>query len=146
MRAVVSRVTSARVDIEGKTVAAIEKGFLVLAGVSRGDTEADAVRIADRICGLRVFEDGGGKMNLSPDQAGASVLLVPNFTLYGDCFSSRRPGFTEAAKGDHAKALFHRLTEACRAGGLPVFTGVFGADMAVFSINDGPVTLILSTD
>lgn len=145
MRAVVTRVDSAAVAVEGNTIAQIGKGFLVLLGVSVLDTEAQADKIADRICGLRVFEDENGKMNLAPDKVGAEMLIVSQFTLYADC-SSRRPGFTQAAGGSIAEPLYMRCAQQCRARGFKVECGVFGADMKVSSVNDGPVTLFLDTD
>ncbi|MEA4896283.1 MAG: D-aminoacyl-tRNA deacylase [Oscillospiraceae bacterium] len=145
MRAVVTRVKSASVTVDGGTVGEIGKGFLVLLGVSVGDTEAEADKIADRICGLRVFEDENGKMNLSPDKAGAEMLIVSQFTLYADC-SSRRPGFTRAAGGAIAEPLYERCVALVRERGFKVECGVFGAEMLVSSVNDGPVTLLLDTD
>lgn len=145
MRAVVTRVKSAAVTIDGKTAGEIGTGFLVLLGVSVTDTEAEADKIADRICGLRVFEDENGKMNLAPDKVGAAFLIVSQFTLYADC-SSRRPGFTKAAGGSVAEPLYERCMQKCRDRGFTVEHGVFGADMQVASINDGPVTLLLDTD
>ena len=145
VRAVVTRVKSAAVDIAGKRVGEIGQGFLVLLGVSVSDTEAQADKIADRICGLRVFEDEDGKMNLAPDKVGASLLIVSQFTLYADC-SSRRPGFTQAAGGAIAEPLYEHCMEKCRERGFHVEHGVFGADMQVSSVNDGPVTLLLDTD
>ena len=145
MRAVVTRVHSASVTIGGERVAEIEKGFLVLLGVHVSDAEAQAEKIADKLCGLRVFEDENGKMNVSPADAGAEMLIVSQFTLYGDC-RSRRPGFTAAARPDTAVPLYERVIAGCRERGFHVETGVFGADMLVESVNDGPVTLILDTD
>jgi len=145
MRAVVTRVKNASVTVGGETVGQIEKGFLVLLGVSVSDTEAQADKIADRLCGLRVFEDENGKMNLAPDQAGAQMLIVSQFTLYADC-SSRRPGFTKAAGGKAAEPLYERCVAKVREKGFTVERGVFGAEMLVSSVNDGPVTLILDTD
>lgn len=145
MRAVLTRVSSAAVEIDGKTVGSIGRGFLVLLGVHTTDTEAEAIKIADRICGMRVFEDGSGKMNVSPADAGAEILLVSQFTLYGNC-RQRRPGFTEAARPETAVPLYEKCISECRARGFHVETGVFGADMQVSSVNDGPVTLILDTD
>ena len=145
MRAVVTRVKNAAVDISGERVGEIGQGFLVLLGVSVTDTEKEADKIADRICGLRVFEDENGKMNLAPDKIGAALLIVSQFTLYADC-SSRRPGFTRAAGGPVAEPLYERVRAQCRARGFRVEHGVFGADMQVSSVNDGPVTLILDTD
>ena len=145
MRAIVTRVRSASVSIDGERTAAIGKGFLVLLGVHVSDGEAQAEKIADRICGLRVFEDDNGKMNVSPADAGAEMLIVSQFTLYADC-RSRRPGFTAAARPDTAVPLYEKCVAICRERGFHVETGVFGADMQVESINDGPVTLILDTD
>ncbi|NLF35358.1 MAG: D-tyrosyl-tRNA(Tyr) deacylase [Clostridiales bacterium] len=145
MRAVVTRVSSASVTIDGAVHGAIERGFLVLLGVGRGDTEAQAVKLADKVCGLRVFEDENGKMNLNLAAAGGGLLVVSQFTLYGDC-RQRRPGFTGAAPPDVAVSLYERFMAECAARGFPVERGVFGADMAVASVNDGPVTLLLDTD
>ncbi len=145
MRAIVTRVRSASVSIDGTRTAAIGKGFLVLLGVHVSDGEAQAEKIADRICGLRVFEDDNGKMNVSPANAGAEMLIVSQFTLYADC-RSRRPGFTAAARPDTAVPLYEKCVAICRERGFHVETGIFGADMQVESINDGPVTLILDTD
>ena len=140
MRAVVTRVSSASVDIAGKTVGEIGRGFLVLLGIAPTDTEAQADKLADKICGLRVFEDAAGKMNLNLETAGGSLLVVSQFTLYADT-KSRRPGFTGAAKPDIAIPLYERFMAACRERGFAVEHGEFGADMAVASVNDGPVTL-----
>lgn len=145
MRAVVTRVCNASVVVDGETVGQIGKGFLVLLGVSVNDTPTEADKIADKLCGLRVFEDENGKMNLSPDKAGAQMLIVSQFTLYADC-SSRRPGFTKAAGGAVAQPLYERCVAQCRERGFVVECGVFGADMKVSSVNDGPVTLLLDTD
>ncbi len=145
MRAVVTRVKSASVTVAGETVGKIDKGFLVLLGVSVSDTTAEADKIADRLCGLRVFEDENGKMNLSPDKVGAEMLIVSQFTLYADC-ASRRPGFTKAAGGAIAEPLYERCVAQVREKGFHVECGVFGAEMLVTSVNDGPVTLLLDTD
>lgn len=144
MRAVVTRVISASVKIDGKEVAAIDKGFLVLLGVHRDDTKEQAIKIADKICGLRVFEDENGKMNIGPTDAGAKLLIVSQFTLYADC-SSRRPGFTDAARPEISEPLYELVVSECRKRGFEVGTGQFGADMKVESINDGPVTILLDT-
>ena len=141
MRAVVTRVSSASVAIDGNTVGAIEKGHLVLLGVGPSDTEAVADKLAEKICNLRVFEDENGKMNLNLEQVGGSLLVVSQFTLYADT-SSRRPGFTGAAKPDLAVPLYERFMETCRARGFRVEHGEFGADMQVASVNDGPVTIL----
>jgi len=145
MRAVLTRVRSASVTIDGEVVGSIGKGLLVLLGVHRSDGETQAIKIADKICGLRIFEDENGKMNISPEQAGAELLIVSQFTLYGDC-RSRRPGFTEAARPETAVPLYELCIAKCRERGFRVETGRFGADMLVASENDGPVTLILDTD
>lgn len=142
MRAVVTRVNSASVTIDEKVKGAIGKGFLVLLGVHRDDTQDQAKKIADKICGLRVFEDENGKMNISPKDAGAELLIVSQFTLYADC-SSRRPGFTDAARPEISKPLYELVVEECKNRGFVVQTGEFGADMKVESVNDGPVTIIL---
>ena len=145
MRAVVTRVSSASVSIDGKTVGEIGQGFLVLLGIAPTDTEAQADRLADKVCGLRVFEDEAGKMNLNLETVGGSLLVVSQFTLYADV-KSRRPGFTGAAKPDVAIPLYERFMESCRARGFPVEHGEFGAEMAVSSVNDGPVTIWFDTD
>lgn len=144
MRAVLTRVSGASVSVDGAVIGAIGKGFLVLLGVHVNDMEADADRIADRICGLRVFEDADGKMNVSPADAGAEILIVSQFTLYADT-RSRRPGFTQAARPDTAVPLYERVVAQCRDRGFHVETGEFGADMQVASVNDGPVTIIFET-
>ena len=144
MRAVLTRVSSASVAVDGAVVGQIGKGFLVLLGVHVSDTAADAERIADRICGLRVFEDADGKMNVGPADAGAELLIISQFTLYADT-RSRRPGFTAAARPDVAVPLYERVIALCREKGFHVETGEFGADMQVASVNDVPVTIILET-
>ncbi|MBR6294603.1 MAG: D-tyrosyl-tRNA(Tyr) deacylase [Lachnospiraceae bacterium] len=145
MRAVLTRVKSASVTIDGKMVGQIGKGFLILLGVHVSDTEEAARRIADKICGLRIFEDENGKMNINPADAGAELLIVSQFTLFADC-SKRRPGFTEAARPELAVPLYELVISECRSRGFKVETGEFGADMQVASVNDGPVTIILDTD
>ena len=145
MRAVVTRVQEARVEIDGVTKGRISKGFLVLLGVHVNDMEDTARYIADRICGLRVFDDGTGKMNVSPKDAGAELLIVSQFTLYAD-ISSRRPGFTEAARPEKAIPLYELVIRECRERGFKVETGEFGADMQVYSVNDGPVTIIMEKE
>ena len=145
MRAVVTRVRSASVAIDGEVKSAIGKGFLVLLGVRTDDTEAEARKIADKICGLRVFEDENGKMNVNPRDAGAELLIVSQFTLYADA-KSRRPGFTRAARPETAVPLYEMVISECRERGFTVGTGEFGAEMLVESVNDGPVTIILDTE
>ena len=144
MRAVLTRVDSASVTIDGKVNGAIGKGFLVLLGVHVDDTEAEAKKIADKICGLRIFEDEAGKMNVNPADAGAEILIISQFTLFADC-RSRRPGFTEAARPEKAIPLYEMVIELCRERGFKVETGIFGAEMKVESINDGPVTILFDT-
>ena len=144
MRAVLTRVRSASVTIDGAVKGRIGKGFLVLLGVHVDDTEAEAARIADRICGLRVFEDEAGKMNVGPADAGAEILIISQFTLYADT-KSRRPGFTAAARPETAIPLYEKVIALCRERGFHVETGEFGADMQVASVNDGPVTIIFDT-
>ena len=144
MRAVVTRVRSASVEIGGEVKGRIGKGFLVLLGVSTEDTQAEAKKIADKICGLRVFEDEAGKMNVNPKDAGAGLLIISQFTLFADC-KSRRPGFSKAARPEKAIPLYEKVIAECRSRGFEVGTGEFGAEMKVESINDGPVTIILDT-
>ena len=145
MRAVVTRVKNARVEIDGKVNGAIDQGFLVLLGVGVNDTEAQAVKMADKICGLRIFEDENEKMNLNLEAVGGSLLIISQFTLYADA-KSRRPGFTGAARPETAIPLYEKVMAECRQRGFRVEHGEFGADMQVFSQNDGPVTILLDTD
>ena len=145
MRAVVTRVKNASVTIDGKVNGEIGQGFLVLLGVAPGDTEAQAVKMADKVCGLRIFEDENEKMNLNLATVGGELLVVSQFTLYADT-KSRRPGFTGAAKPDLAIPLYEEFLRQCAALGFPPQHGEFGADMAVASVNDGPVTILLDTD
>jgi len=145
MRAVVTRVSSASVEIGGVVTGEIEKGFLVLLGIKEGDTEADAEKLASKVCNLRVFADAGGKMNLDLETAGGSLLVISQFTLYADC-KSRRPGFTAAARPDTAIPLYELFITVCRSAGFKVETGEFGAMMNVSSVNDGPVTILLDTE
>ena len=146
MKAVVTRVDSARVTRTGtgEVLGEIGKGFLVLLGVHVDDTEKEAAKIADRICGLRVFDDENGKMNIRPADAGADILIVSQFTLWADC-RSRRPGFTAAARPETAVPLYERVIALCRDTGFHVETGEFGADMLVESVNNGPITILLDT-
>ena len=145
MRAVVTRVREASVTIEGRVNGAIGQGFLVLLGMGPNDTEAVCDKLAEKICNLRVFEDENGRMNRSLEQVGGSLLVVSQFTLYADT-SSRRPGFTGAAKPDLAIPLYERFLQRCRDRGFEVRHGEFGADMQVASVNDGPVTILFDTD
>ena len=136
------RVKNARVEIDGAVSGAIDKGYLVLLGVGPDDTEAIADKMADKICGMRIFEDENEKMNLNLASVGGALLVVSQFTLYADT-SSRRPGFSHAAKPDLAIPLYERFMAQCRDKGFRVEHGEFGADMQVFSQNDGPVTILL---
>lgn len=144
MRAVLTRVKSASVEIDGQITGQIGQGFLILLGVHQEDTEAEAARIADKICGLRIFEDENGKMNVNPADAGAELLIISQFTLFADC-KSRRPGFSKAARPETAVPLYEMVIRLCREKGFHVETGTFAADMQVASVNDGPVTIILDT-
>ncbi|MFZ2362306.1 MAG: D-aminoacyl-tRNA deacylase [Anaerolineae bacterium] len=145
MRAVVQRVSEASVAVDGQAVGAIERGLLVLLGVTHSDGEAEAAALARKIAGLRIFEDAAGKFNLALNDVGGAVLVVSQFTLYGDARKGRRPSFTDAARPEQAESLIQRFVELLRGEGLPVQTGVFGAIMAVHLVNDGPVTLWLDT-
>ena len=145
MKAVVTRVKRASVTIDGQVNGQIGTGFLVLLGVGPNDTEETAVKLAEKICNLRVFEDENGKMNRNLEQVGGSLLVVSQFTLYADT-SSRRPGFSGAAKPDLAIPLYERFMAHCRERGFAVEHGEFGADMQVDSLNDGPVTILFDTE
>jgi D-aminoacyl-tRNA deacylase len=140
VRALVQRVSEASVAVDGEEISRIGSGLLVLLGVRRGDTEAEADRIAAKLLALRVFEDADGKMNLNVGDAGGEILCVSQFTLYGDTRKGNRPGFTEAAPPEEAEPLYERVRGALDAQG-----GVFGARMAVALTNDGPVTLLIET-
>ena len=146
MRAVVTRVKSASVSIGGEVVGKIGRGFLILLGVGPEDGEAQCRRMAEKALGLRVFEDENGKMNLGLEQIGGEVLVVSQFTLYGNCRKGRRPSFVGAAGPELGNAMYERFLALCEEAGFPPQHGRFGADMQVESINDGPVTLILDTD
>lgn len=146
MRAVVTRVKSASVEIDGKIVGKTDGGFLVLLGVKTGDTEVECEKLISKICQLRVFEDEDGKMNRSLADVGGSMLVISQFTLYADCKKGNRPSFIAAARPDTAIPLYEMFIEGCRDRGFHVETGEFGADMQVASVNDGPVTIIYDTD
>ncbi|BCX88759.1 D-aminoacyl-tRNA deacylase [Methylomarinovum tepidoasis] len=143
MIAVLQRVTEARVTVAGETVGKIGPGLLVLVAVEKGDAEAQAERMAERLLGYRVFADAEGKMNLSLTDTGGGLLLVPQFTLAADTRKGTRPSFTPAADPQTGRRLFERLVQTCRRRHRPVATGRFGADMQVALVNDGPVTFIL---
>ena len=145
MRAVVQRVSQARVDVGGDTVGAIEGGLLVLLGVQAADTERNADYLAAKIVGLRIFNDAQGKMNLDLQQVRGGVLVVSQFTLYGDARKGRRPSFVQAAPPEQAEHLYEYFLEAAARHAVPVAHGVFGAHMQVHLVNDGPVTLLLDS-
>jgi len=143
MKAVIQRVTSASVTVEGKTVGAIGHGILVLLGVEKGDAEAQADWLAEKIASLRIFSDSEGKMNLGIGETNGSLLVVSQFTLAGNCAKGKRPSFDTAAPPEEGKRLYEYFVQAARQTGLPVETGIFQADMQVSLVNDGPVTFIL---
>ena len=145
MRAVLTRVKHASVTIDGKVHARIGEGFLILLGVTHEDTEAQAVKLADKLTGLRIFEDENGKMNRSLEDVKGQLLIVSQFTLYGSCKKGRRPDFFGAAAPEKAEALYERFLQQCETLGYPPQHGMFGAHMMVESVNDGPVTLIVDS-
>lgn len=145
MRAVIQRVTQAKVSVDGETIGAIGAGLLVLLGVARDDIEADVSYLADKTAGLRILEDADGKMNRSAEEAGAEILVVSQFTLFGDSRRGRRPSFDAAAGPDLADALYQRYVALLQAKGLTVATGKFRATMSVELTNDGPVTIMLDS-
>jgi D-tyrosyl-tRNA(Tyr) deacylase len=145
MRVVIQRVTEARVDVGGSTNASIPAGLLVFLGISRHDTPADADYLLDKTLGLRIFPDDSGKMNRNVQEAGGSLLVVSQFTLYGDCRKGRRPSFDQAAPPGQALDLYTYFVECARRGPVPVKTGVFQAMMRVHLVNDGPVTILIDS-
>lgn len=145
MRAVVQRVVFADVTVENKTVGSIGRGLMVLLGVGEGDTEKDAEYLAEKICGLRIFEDAQEKMNLSVKDVGGDILAVSQFTLYGDVRKGKRPSFSEAARPDEANRLYRCFIQCCEKKGIHVEEGIFQADMLVKIHNDGPVTILLDS-
>ncbi len=146
MRAVVQRVSRARVEVEGRTTGEIGPGMVVLLGVAKTDAEADAAQLAEKIAGLRLFNDDNGKMNRSVEEVGGAILVVSQFTLHGDCRKGRRPSFDRAAPAAQAQALYEKFLHVLRHRGLQVETGVFQAMMEVELVNAGPVTLLVDTD
>ena len=146
MRAVLTRVKHASVTIDGKVHGQIGEGFLILLGITHEDTEVQAVKLADKLTGLRIFEDENGKMNRGLDEVKGELLVVSQFTLYGNCKKGRRPEFLAAARPDVAIPLYEKFVELCRAKGFHTETGEFGAYMQVDSLNDGPLTLVVDTD
>jgi D-tyrosyl-tRNA(Tyr) deacylase len=145
VRCVVQRVKWAKVESEGEVCGSIGKGFLALVGSEAGDTEADARYIVKKLCGLRLFEDGEGKMNLSLSDVGGSILLVSQFTLLGDARHGRRPSFSNAARPEAAEPMLERICRDIRENGIPVETGRFQTHMEVSLLNDGPVTILLDS-
>ena len=146
MRAFLTRVNSASVTIDGEVVGKIDKGFLILLGVGPNDTEKECRYLAEKALGLRIFEDDNGKMNLGLEAVGGEVLVVSQFTLYGNCRKGRRPDFLAAARPEVAIPLYEKFVQLIRDKGIHVETGEFGAEMLVESVNDGPLTLIVDTD
>ena len=146
MRVVLQLVDNCNVDINKKTTASIDKGFLLLLGVKNGDTEADAVKLAKKISGLRIFTDENDKMNLSLSDVGGTVIVVSNFTLYADCSHGRRPSFINAARPEISEPLYEFFCDEMRKNGVDAQTGEFGADMKVSLCNDGPVTLVIDSE
>lgn len=145
MRAVVQRVSRAQVTVADELIGAVNKGLLVLVGVTEGDTEKDAQYLADKVTGLRIFEDENGKMNLSVKDVGGEILSVSQFTLYGDCRKGKRPSFDKAARPEAANMLYEKFNKLCRQQGVQVETGVFRSHMQVELVNDGPVTILLDS-
>ena len=145
MRALIQRVTSASVKVDGIVVGQIDAGLLVLIGVAKPDTKEDADYLAEKIVNLRVFSDDAGKMNRSLLDIGGALLAVSQFTLYGDCRKGRRPGFDAAAPAEQGRALYEHFVDAARRAGVQVQTGVFQAHMEVALVNDGPVTLMVES-
>ncbi len=143
MKIVVQRVKNAKVDVDGKTVGKIEQGFLVLLGVTHNDTKKEADYLVKKLCNLRVFEDENGKMNLSLKDIGGELLIVSQFTLYADCIGGNRPSFTNAAKPNIAEPLYEYFCNECEKNEIHVEKGIFGADMKVSLLNDGPVTIVM---
>ena len=143
MRIVLQRVTSASVTVAGEVTGSIGTGYLVLLGVGQGDTEEDCRRLADKIMNLRIFSDENDKINLSLADVDGSLLVVSQFTLYADCRKGNRPNFIQAGKPDEAERLYNYFTDYCRSKGKRVETGIFGAEMKVSLVNDGPFTVVL---
>lgn len=143
MKLVIQRVANATVKVEGKTIGEIEKGFLVLVGIKQGDTKELADILVKKLCNLRVFEDENNKMNLSIKDINGKLLIVSQFTLYADCKKGNRPSFIEAERPELAEHLYEYFKQGCRNEGIAVESGIFGADMKVSLVNDGPVTIVI---
>ena len=143
MKLVIQRVKYANVEVDGKIVGSIDKGYMVLIGVTHTDTKKTADYLVKKLCNLRVFEDENGKMNLNLKQVEGSILIVSQFTLYGNCDDGNRPSFVDAAKPDMANELYEYFCTECEKNNIKVEKGIFGADMKVSLLNDGPVTIIL---
>ena len=145
MRLILQRVSEAKVTVEGVVVGSIRTGLLILAGMAKSDTESEVNYLSDKVLGLRIFSDSAGKMNLDIVDAGGSILVVSQFTLYGDCRKGRRPSFDQAAPPEQAQALYTYFVERLRRGPVPVETGIFQATMEVHLVNQGPVTIVMDT-
>ena len=145
MRIVLQRVSGARVEVAGNVTGQIDAGLLILLGIQTGDAQQDAEYLADKTINLRIFPDESGRMNRSVQDVGGGMLVVSQFTLYGDCRKGRRPSFDQAAAPDVARALYEYFNSCLRASGLTVQTGIFQAEMQVYLVNDGPVTLVLDS-
>ncbi len=143
MKLVVQRVNNAKVEVDEKVVGNINKGYLILVGITHEDTKENVEYLAKKICALRVFSDANGKMNLNIKDINGQMLIVSQFTLYADCIKGNRPSFTNAAKPEYANMLYEYFCEKCASNGIEVQKGIFGADMKVSLLNDGPVTIIL---
>ena len=143
MKLVIQRVKNAKVEVNEKTVGAIENGFLVLLGVTHTDTREKADYLVKKLCNLRVFKDENDKMNLSIKDVDGKLLIISQFTLYADCSGGNRPSFTDAAKSDYANELYEYFCDKCKENGIEVQKGIFGANMQVSLLNDGPVTIII---
>ena len=145
MKLVIQKVKKAKVEVEDKTVGQIEKGYMVLLGVKKGDTKENADYLARKLCNLRIFEDENGKMNLSIKDVKGKLLLVSQFTLYANCKGGNRPDFVNAAKPEYAKELYEYVVQKCKQEGIEVQTGIFREEMKVRLLNDGPVTIIMDS-
>lgn len=146
MKVVLQRVKSAQVEVDDKIVGKIERGFLILLGVTHHDTKEEVEYLVKKVCHMRVFEDEQGKMNLDLKQVNGKLLVVSQFTLYADCRSGNRPSFTQAADPNRAEELYEYFCKQCQENGIVVEQGIFGADMKVELINDGPVTIVLEKE